>query len=261
MNQGSSDAVTKERLHQAPDPTAGHTLSIVAGDNQTAPLVMTDLGFPMAIFDPVAAELRDADGTVLTGLAVAWSVGETPGNMGVQMDPMGTSPCIVMTDEHGVSTLDKMRGRSASAFYDYGPFTLVARHGAASAAAHMTVALPPALKPTIASGDNQSVARSGDRVPGGEAVFEPVRILLKDTQGTLAPGVRVTFEGVGPGAMKVRLSSEGDSATVISDAEGVATLDLMGGNSIVCSGGSGEFKVIVTPDHSKPIVSHHTVES
>ena len=261
MNQGSSDAVTKERLHQAPDPTAGHTLSIVAGDNQTAPLVMTDLGFPMAIFDPVAAELRDADGTVLGGLAVAWSVGETPGNMGVQMDPMGTSPCIVQTDEHGVATLDKMRGRSASAFYDYGPFTLVARHGTASAVAHMTVAVPLVLKPTIASGDNQSVGRSGGRVPGGEAVFEPVRILLKDTEGRRAPDVRVTFEAVAPGAMKVQISAEGDTATVISDADGVATLNLMGGKGIVCSGGSGEFKVIVTPDNTKPIVSHHTVES
>ena len=261
MNQGSSDTETKERLQEAPDPTAGRTLSIVAGDDQTAPLVMTDLGFPMATFDPVAAELRDADGAVLGGLAVAWSVGETPGNMGVQMDPMGTSPCIVLTDEHGVATLDKMRGRSASAFYDYGPFTLVARHGTASAVAHMTVAVPLVLKPTIASGDNQSVARSGDRVPGGEAVFGPVRILLKDSQGRPAPDVRVKFEAVAPGAMRVRLSAEGDTATVISDAEGVATLNLMGGNGIVCSAGTGEFKVIVTPDNTKPIVSHHTVES
>ena len=261
MNQGSSDTETKERLQEAPDPTAGRTLSIVAGDDQTAPLVMTDLGFPMATFDPVAAELRDADGAVLAGLAVSWSVGETPGNMGVQMDPAGTSPCIVTTDEHGIATLDKMRGGSASAFYDYGPFTLVARHGTASAVAHMAVAIPLVLKPTIASGDNQSVARSGDRVPGGEAVFGPVRILLKDSQGRRAPDVRVTFEAVAPGAMKVRLSAEGDTATVISDAEGVATLNLMGGNGIVCSAGTGEFKVIVTPDNTKPIVSHHTVES
>jgi len=166
-----------------------------------------------------------------------------------------------MTDEHGVATLDKMRGGSASAFYDYGPFTLVARHGAASAAAHMTVAVPIALKPTIASGDNQSVARSGDRVPGGEAVFGPVRILLKDSQGRRAPDVRVTFEAVAPGAMKVRLSAEGETATVISDAEGVATLNLMGGNGIICSAGTGEFKMIVTPDNTKPIVSHHNVEA
>jgi len=261
MNQAPSDSVTSERLQQALDSTAGHTLSIVAGDDQAAPLVMTDLGFPMATFDPVAAELRDADGAVLAGLAVSWSVGETPGNMGVQMDPAGTSPCIVTTDEHGIATLDKMRGRSASAFYDYGPFTLVARHGTAAAVAHMAVAVPLALKPTIAAGDNQSVARSGSRVPGGEAVFGPVRILLKDPEGRRAPDVRVKFEGVGPGAMKVRLSAEGDSATVISDAEGVATLDLMGGNGIVCSGGTGEFKLIVTPDNTKPIVSHHTVES
>src|SRR5207253_965225 len=149
MNQGSSDAVTKERMQEAPDATAGHTLSIVGGDDQTVPLVMTDLGFPMATFDPVAAEPRDADGTVLTGLAV----------------------------------------------------------------------------------------------------FEPVRILLKDTEGRRAPDVRVTFEAVAPGAMKVQISAEGDTATVISDADGVATLNLIGGKGIVCSRGAGEFKVIVTPDN------------
>jgi hypothetical protein len=261
MNQGSSEAIANDILQEAPDPTAGHTLSIVAGDDQTAVLVMTAHGFPMATFDPVAAKLRDAGGAALAGFAVAWSVGETPGNMGVQMDPLGTSPCIVMTDEHGVATLDKMRGRSASAFYDYGPFTLVARHGAASVAAHMAVAPPLILRPKIASGDNQSVARSGDSVPGGEAVFAPVRILLKDSEGTLAPGVPVVFEAVGPKGMTVRISPEGETATVTSDALGVATLDLMGGNSMVCSGGQGEFKVVVTPENTKPIVSHHTVES
>jgi hypothetical protein len=260
MNQ-ASQAPANDHLPQAPDPTAGHTLSIMAGDDQTAALVMTDHGFPMATFDPVEVSLRDAGGAPLAGLAVAWSVGETPGNMGVQMDPRGTSPCIVLTDEHGVATLDKMRGRSASAFYDYGPFTLVARHGAASVAAHLAVAPPLILRPKIASGDNQSVARSGDRVPGGEAVFGPVRIQLKDTEGALAPGVPVVFEAVGPKGMTVRISPEGATATVTSDARGVATLDLMGGNSIVCTGGAGEFKVVVTPDDTKPIVSHHTVES
>src|SRR2546421_1199639 len=130
---------------------------------------------------------------------------------------------MVMTDERGVASLDKMRGRSASAFYDYGPFTLVARHGAASAAAHMAVAVPLALKPTIASGDNQSVARSGDRVPGGEAVFAPVRILLKDAEGRLAPDVRVKFEAVAPGAMEGRLSSEGDTPARTSDAQGAGS--------------------------------------
>ena len=92
-------------------------------------------------------------------------------------------------------------------------------------------------------------------------MFEPVRILLKDTEGRRAPDVRVTFEAVAPGAMKVQISAEGDTATVISDADGVATLNLMGGKGIVCSRGAGEFKVIVTPDNTKPIVSHHTVES
>src|SRR5438105_15564488 len=116
----------------------------------------------------------------------------------------------------------------------------------------MAVAPPLILKPTIASGDNQSIARSGDRVPGGEAVFAPVRILLKDSEGTLAPGVPVVFEAVAPKGITVQISPEGGTATITSDTQGVATLDLMGGRSMVCSGGYGEFKVVVTPDNTKP---------
>ena len=262
MNQGSSDATTEAR----PRGAAGRAevnfrLTILTGDDQTAALVMTDLGFPMATFEPITAELRDAGGAVLPGEPVAWSVGETPANMGVQMDPMGTAPCIVVTDERGVATLDKMRGKAASAFYDYGPFTLVASHEGASAAANLTVATPVAIVPAIVSGDNQSVARSGDAVPGGEAVFAPVTILMKDTQRRPVPGVRVSLEAIGPKGMTIRLSPEGATAVVVSDAEGLVTLDWMGGNSMVCTGGAGEFKIMVTPDDTKPVVSHHTVAS
>jgi hypothetical protein len=260
MNQASPETTATD-LPPAADPTAGQTLTIIAGDEQTAALVMTEHGFPMATFDPVAAELRDASGGVLAGEPVAWSVGETPGNMGVQMDPMGTSPCIVVTDDRGVSTLDQMRGRSISAFYDHGPFKLLASHGSARAAANLFVAPPPTLKPKFISGDNQSVARSGDRVTGGEAVFGPVQVLLKDTEGNAAPGVTVAFEAVEPKGMTVRLSSEGGSAEIVSDAEGLVTLNLLDGNGMVARGASGEFKIIVTPKGTKPIISHHTVAS
>lgn len=259
MNQRSSE--TTEIQPREADPTAGYTLTILAGGDQTAALVMTEHGFPMATFDPVTVVLRDATGAVLPNLPVAWSVGETPGNMGVQMDPMGTSPYVVVTDDRGVATLDGMRGRSISAFYDHGPFTLIARHGAASVAADLLVAAPPTLKPKFSSGDNQSVARSGDRVAGGEAVFGPLTVLLKDSEGNVAAGVKVTFEAVEPKGMTVRLSAEGGTAEIISDAEGRATLNLLDGNSMVCRGASGEFKLIVTPQGTKPIISHHTVES
>src|SRR5262249_29295275 len=118
----------------APDPAPARpvpTLMIIAGDEQTAELQMTEHGFGMALFQPVSVLLRDADGVPLAGELVEWSVGETPGIMGVQMDPHGTAPCIVVTDADGVATLNRMQGHAASAFYDHGPFTLVARHGAA----------------------------------------------------------------------------------------------------------------------------------
>jgi hypothetical protein len=240
-------------------PDRRPTLRILAGDAQTAALSMTAHGFPMATFEPISVELRDDAGAVLAGEPVAWSVGETPGAMGVQMDPHGASPCITVTDEHGVATLDRMRGAAVSAFYDHGPFTIIARHASASVVAHLEVAEPAVLRPTIVSGDNQSVARTGSRVPGGEAAFAPVRILLQDTHGQVAPGVRVRFEAIGTGSMSVRISSEGSTAEAVSDAAGIVTLDQMGGFSAVCSGRDGEFKIIATPDETKSVVSHHTV--
>ena len=261
MNQAPSETEVQAASRESEDPTIGYRLTIVAGDNQTAFLLMTEHGFPMATFDPVAAELRDADGAVLAGEPVAWSVGETPGNMGIQLDPMGTSPLVVLTDERGVATLDKMRGKALSAFYDYGVFPLIARHGAASVTANLTVAQPPTLKATIVSGDNQSVARSGDAAAGGTAVFAPIRIVVRDPEGNPAPGIPVNFEAVQPKTMTIQISSEGSSADITTDAEGVATLDLMDGHSMICRGAEGEFKVVVTPKGTKPVVSHHTVSS
>jgi hypothetical protein len=238
---------------------APSTLTILAGDGQIAPLVMSHHGFAMATFAPVSVQVRDAGGIPIAGVGIAWSVGDTPGNMGVQLDPHGTSPCIVMTDDDGVATLDRMRGASATAFYEHGPFTLIARHGTANVAARLAVTAPAVLRPSIASGDNQRAARTGERVPGGEATFAPLRILLRDNDGKPAAGIEVLFEAVGPDGMTIRLSGGGSTAVLRSGATGVVTLGQSEGTAIVCSGCDGEFKVVVTPVGSAPIVSHHTV--
>jgi hypothetical protein len=160
-----------------------------------------------------------------------------------------------------VATLDKMRGRALSAFYDHGAFPLVARHGAASVRTILTVVQPPTLKATILSGDNQSVVRSGNAATGGRALFAPIQIVVRDPEGNPAPGVRVSFEAVQPKMMTIQLSPDGADAEVTTNAEGVATLDLMEGHSMVCRGADGEFKIVVTPKGTKPVVSHHTVEA
>ena len=59
--------------------------------------------------------------------------------------------------------------------------------------------------------------------------------------------------------MIVQLSPGRGDAAVTTNEEGLVTLDLMDGNSMVCSGSHGELKVVVTPDDTKPIVSHHSV--
>ena len=251
---------TPEPVEAAADPTpAGPTLTIVAGDNQTANLVMTEHGFPMAAFAPVTVVLKDADGAPLAGEAVAWAVGETPGNMGIQLDPHGTSPLITVTDERGSTTLDRMRGSSLSAFYDSGAFTLVASHGRTVAAANFSVAIPLALTTKITGGDNQSVARAGTRVAGGEARFGPLEIRVRDSLGEPVAGIKVVFAAIGPGCMMIQVTPGQDEIDLLTDAEGVATLDLMDGDSSVCRGCDGDFKIVITAVGAKPVVAHYSV--
>lgn len=248
---------TEAQEPEAPPPT--ETLTIVAGDNQTVSAIMTEHGFPMATFAPVAAELRDPSGAVLAGEEVSWSVGETPGNMGIQLDPHGRSPLVVTTDESGVATLDHMRGSALAAFYDWGSFDLVARHGRTAAAAHLTVAAPLALTTKIVAGDNQSVPLAGARIGGMEARFAPLTIRVRDSEGQPAVGVPVAFAAVSPANMIILLSPGQDEVAIVTDEDGVATLNLMDGDSMVCHGGVGDFKVTIKPAGAKPVVAHETV--
>jgi len=238
---------------------SGPSLTITLGDNQTGILMMAEHGFPVALFTPVAAVLRDASGAPLAGEAVAWSVGETPANMGIQLDPHGTTPVITTTDEHGVATLDRMRGSALSAFYDSGAFVLEARYGRAVAAAHLVVAPPLALTTKIMGGDNQSVARTGSRVPGGEARFAPLEVRVRDSLGEPAAGVKVVFTAQGPTSMMIQLTPGQDEVDLVTDAEGRATLDRMDGGSSICRGCDGEFKIVVTATGGKPVVAHYSV--
>lgn len=260
MQASTPDSLVEEAVPAAAE--ARPTLTTLAGGEQTATLVMTEHGFGMAVFQPISVLLKDAAGRPMPDVEVSWSVGETPGLMGVQMDPHGTSPCLVMTDADGVATLNKMRGNAASAFYDHGPFTVVARGGGASMSINLVVAEPPALVATIVSGDNQSVARTGTTVMGGEAVFAPVKVRLAEVSGNVVPGTPIAFEAIGPGSMSIRLGPGGLATTeVTTDADGIATLDLVGGAGMVCRGRAGEFKVVVTPPRTKSVVIHATVES
>ncbi|HEU5003406.1 MAG TPA: hypothetical protein VFW71_11600 [Actinomycetota bacterium] len=253
-----SAAATDVEPPEAPAP-ALETLTIISGDNQTVSAIMTEHGFPMATFAPVAAALRDASGAPLAGEEVSWSVGETPGNMGIQLDPHGRSPLVVTTDEAGVATLDHMRGSALSAFYDWGSFDLMARHGRAAAAAHLSVAPPLSLTTSIIAGDNQQVQRSAARAGGAQARFAPVQIRVKDSEGQPAVGIPVVFTAVSPADMIVELTPGQEEATVTTDAEGIATLDLMDGDSMVCHGADGDFKITVRPTGSKQVVAHQTV--
>jgi hypothetical protein len=131
-----------ETVAPSPPPpiTPNASLTILSGDNQTAPLV-TVVGIDtiqLAFFTPLSVHLTDSSGASLSGQQITWS-SSAPDN--VQIDPSGTEPVIVTTDSTGVATLDKITGSSAQVssaqIYVEGDFTIVASYGSASATFHL----------------------------------------------------------------------------------------------------------------------------
>ena len=82
---------------------------------------------------------------------------------------------------------------------------------------------------SLVSGDNQTATRVGTNSQGGEALYAPLSVLVKDATGKPLAGVPVVFsQGVKPAAMACQFDPSGDaSSTAISDATGLATLRKM----------------------------------
>lgn len=112
---------------------------------------------------------------------------------------------------------------------------------------------PPAGNPaslSIVTGNNQAVPRTNlTRIPGGQAYFQPLIIAVRDNKGVGVPGVEVTFSvGEFPKSMAVQIDPGGAAKTVkiLTDSGGLARLEKLSGNSVICYYDQGDFTIIAT---------------
>ncbi|MBI4658023.1 MAG: Ig-like domain-containing protein [Verrucomicrobia bacterium] len=183
-----------------------------------------------------------------------------PGPMAAQIDPGGAKTSVAPTDGNGVATTNRMGGNSVHGYYADGDFVVTATQGASRVSFNLSVVpagpgdAPQGRQLTIVAGNGQKVPRAGSDVPGGTALFEPLSVALKDGAGKPIPGARLSFRMSGPPAMAIQFSPGGGGAgtTVITDGNGVAILNQMGGKSLRVYYASGPFQVIVTADEAKP---------
>ncbi len=120
-----------------PPPVADASMAIVSGNNQKVARTPTSSGIDTASFNALKVEVTAA-GKPLSGVQVTWTCAH-PAQMACQSEPSGASPTVTVTDENGVATLNKMEGKSVSAYYADGAITMTASYGKASAQFHLTV--------------------------------------------------------------------------------------------------------------------------
>jgi hypothetical protein len=112
------------------------------------------------------------------------------------------------------------------------------------------IVTPTGLKASLIAGNFQSVSRTGTDLPGGKANFAPLQVKVVTASGEPAVGVKVTFSvNSKPSEMVVQMDpAGGSSAVVTTDANGIATLNLMGGNSLCCHSASGSLLINAAPE-------------
>ena len=123
------------------------------------------------------------------------------------------------------------------------------------------IVTPTGLKSSLIAGNFQSVSRTGTDLPGGKANFAPLQIKVVTATGEPAAGVKVTFSVASkPGEMVVELDPAGGSSAVVStDAKGIATLNLIGGNSLSCHSASGALVINAAPEGGNKLAFAMTV--
>lgn len=109
-----------------------------------------------------------------------------------------------------------------------------------------TQAAGAAAKLAIVSGNNQSVARTNPiEIPGGQAHFDQLQVRVTDANDIPVAEAKVSFAAAGPPEMAIQLEPSGGSKTVTAttDASGIATLNAMFGDSVICYYAEGAFTV------------------
>lgn len=134
---------------------AGATLTMTKGDGQVVKRSQHGGShLSKATFEPLTVRVKDSAGKPLVNVRVLFQSDEATciPNPAVQITPGGEKLLYVMTDEHGDATLGIMpngipntsdprfkMGQSINAYYEDGPFTIIASFGDAKVLFHLVV--------------------------------------------------------------------------------------------------------------------------
>jgi hypothetical protein len=235
-----------------PTPAPPNTVTIVSGNNQTRARTGSTVPGGTATFGPLTVLVSDTAGKPVSGARVDWVCAGPSGAQACQLSPSGGASALTTTDSQGHATLNQMGGNSAATTAN-GPAVVMVSgptfNGVAFTLTTTAEAVPPVVFGnafTINGGNNQKVDRSGSTVPGGIASFGAISVKLVSGTGTPLANVPITFSCHVPGSWTCRFDptgTDGGTYTVATDANGIATLNRMGGNAMNVSFGSGAFTV------------------
>jgi hypothetical protein len=101
---------------------------------------------------------------------------------------------------------------------------------------------------TIVSGDNQAALRAMTVDGTAEASFAPLSVRLTDSAGAPLSGQQISWSpGSNPAGMAVQIDPSGAAPVIVTtDSNGVATLQGMGGSSVLAYFCDGDFTVVAS---------------
>jgi hypothetical protein len=251
------------QLSAAADPskptTASNVLKIVSGDKQSAQRTGTELPGGVATFGPLTVQVTDPAGKPLSGVRVSF-ICKQPAAMACQFTPAGGGGVTLTTDAAGNATLNQMGGKSARAYYASGKMPIVVSGDNTNQVTFDLTVLdaPPPPAPiagatmTVVSGNGQKVPRTNTASGIAIAAFGPLQVAVKDSAGKPLPGVQITWSCAAPAQMACQTEPSGARPTLTTtDANGVATLNKMGGKSVSIYYADGPFTITASHGAAK----------
>jgi hypothetical protein len=258
------------RLTAAPEP-AHYVGTFTSGAGQSVTLPRPGI----VTFTPVTLTVVNFyDGKPVANVPIVWSCVRPAGTAFMcQLNHENPLSVTTTTDAEGKTTLNQENGGSVT-FTGVGRFALVAQNPRMESAvvpmiidvkppappapstptspSATTLTPPPAtLEFTGQQGNHQTLTRTGTAATGGMASFAPISLVVLDKGGKPAAGKPVFFNCHAPtgGSCYIGMTPINGSfalANVVSDAQGVAKLNLRAGNSALAWGTTGVWQIVAT---------------
>lgn len=183
------------------------SIAVVSGANQSATV-------KTAFANPLKAVVKDANGAVLSGITVTFTVVPNSGAGG------SFAQSTAVTDANGVATSSALTANATA-----GTFKVTASTGASVSVDFTQLTNNPGAAATIelSSGSGQSAQIT-------KAFTNPLKALVKDADGNVVPNVSVTFTAPGSGASGTFAGGQA-TAAANTDSAGIATSPVFTANS------------------------------